>query len=80
VSFVGELTYAGYKDIPVSYLVCEEDLCIPEQNQRLGIEVIERESGRKVDVTSIKGDHIPSLSGHLAEVNTWVIDVVAKSS
>ena len=29
ICFAGELTYAAYKDIPVAYLLCEEDLVIP---------------------------------------------------
>ena len=34
VSFTNELTHAGYEDIPVSYLLCEEDLCIPLKTSR----------------------------------------------
>lgn len=78
VSFGGPLTHAGYKDIPVSYLVCENDLCIPPDNQRKGIALIERESGRKVDVTSLQGDHCaPASRGQ--EVSQWVLAVARKS-
>jgi hypothetical protein len=32
--FANELTYAGYKDVPVSYFFCEDDLCVlPEVQQ-----------------------------------------------
>jgi hypothetical protein len=32
--FGNELTYAGYKDVPVSYFLCEDDLCVlPEVQQ-----------------------------------------------
>jgi pimeloyl-ACP methyl ester carboxylesterase len=74
VSFGDELTYAGYKDVPVAYLLCEDDLCIPAKNQRDGIEVIEKVSGRKVDVTSIKSGHTPMASVP-EKVVAWILDV-----
>jgi len=78
VSFAGELTYAGYKDIPVSYLFCEEDLCIPAKNQREGIELIEKVSGKKVDVTSIKAGHCPTASAP-QKVIDWILNVARKA-
>jgi hypothetical protein len=78
VCFTNELTYAGYKDIPVSYLTCEEDLVIPLKNQKLGIEKIEKLSGKKVDVTSIKTGHIPPAS-HPQLVVDWILDVAGKA-
>lgn len=77
VSFAGELTYAGYKDIPVSYLLCEEDLCIPVNIQRQGIDLIEKVSGKKVDVTSIKAGHCPTESAP-QKVIDWILDVARK--
>ncbi|KAH0848250.1 hypothetical protein AYO21_05376 [Fonsecaea monophora] len=77
LSFVGELTHAGYKDIPVSYLLCEKDLCIPANVQREGIDRIEKESGRKVDVTSIKADHCP-MAGQPEVVVDWILSVAEK--
>jgi hypothetical protein len=74
-SFASELTHAGYKDIPVSYLVCEQDLCIPPKNQRAGIDLIEDVSGRKVDVRTIQADHCPTVSAE-QEVVDWILDVV----
>lgn len=62
VSFANELTHAGYKDVPVSYLFCEADKCLSQDVQRKGIEVIERVSGRKVDVTRADVDHAPNVS------------------
>jgi hypothetical protein len=79
VSFTGELTHAGYKDIPCSWLFCENDLVIPAKYQRAAIEMIEKVSGRKVDVTNIKGDHCPSVR-LTAEVIDWIMDVAGKSS
>ncbi|EXJ56910.1 hypothetical protein A1O7_07254 [Cladophialophora yegresii CBS 114405] len=77
ISFVNELTHAGYKDVDVSYLVCEKDLVIPPAIQRAGIDMIERESGRKVDVTSIPRDHCP-LVRYPEEVADWILKVAAK--
>jgi len=78
VSFAGELTYAGYKEIPVAYLLCEDDLCIPPKYQRAAIELIEKESGKEVDVTSIKAGHCPTFS-KLQEVVDWFLVVAAKA-
>lgn len=76
-SFASPLTYAGFKDVPVSYLLCEEDLAIPAEIQRAGIDMIERESGNKVDVTSIKADHVAPLSS-LDDVVEWVVRVAQR--
>ncbi|EXJ67514.1 uncharacterized protein A1O5_09527 [Cladophialophora psammophila CBS 110553] len=77
LSFIGEVTHAGYKDIPVSYLLCENDLCIPANVQRDGIDLVEKESGRKVDVTSIKADHCP-MAAQPEVVIEWILNVAAK--
>ncbi|KAK5175687.1 uncharacterized protein LTR77_000826 [Saxophila tyrrhenica] len=77
-SFGTELTHEGYKDIPVSYLFCEDDLCVPPGVQRAGIDMIERVSGRKVDVTSITSDHCPMLSAEKETVD-WVLDLASKA-
>lgn len=77
-SFINELTYAGYKHVPVSYLLCEDDLCIPPDVQRDGIEIIEKERGRKVDVTSIKSDHCPNWSATQLMAD-WIVDVAEKA-
>jgi nicotinamidase-related amidase len=79
ISFENPLTYAGYKEVPCSYLLCEDDLCIPADVQRAGIDMIERESGgRKVDVTSIKADHCPNWTAKQAVVD-WIVDVAGKA-
>ncbi|KUI73748.1 Putative methylesterase 6 [Cytospora mali] len=72
VSFTSPLTHAGYLDVPVSYLVCEDDLTIPVDTQREGIGMVERESGTKVDVTTIKTDHCPMASAPHLMVN-WIM-------
>ncbi|KAK6836575.1 alpha/beta-hydrolase [Apiospora arundinis] len=71
-SFATPLTYAGYKDVAVSYLLCTADLTIPVEIQQKEIDMIERETGKKVDVTSIKSDHVPPIS-HPQEVIDWIV-------
>ncbi|MCJ1384566.1 hypothetical protein MMC17_007683 [Xylographa soralifera] len=78
VSFANEVTYAGYKDIPVSWLLCEDDLGIPPETQKEAIELIEKESGEQVDVTSIKSGHCPNVSNP-QEVIHWILDVARKA-
>jgi len=77
-SFGNELTYAGYKDIPASYLLCEEDKAGPPDFQREMIAMIEEASGRKVDLTSIKSGHCPNLSAE-KETIEWVLNVAKKA-
>ncbi|KAG4439575.1 hypothetical protein IFR05_004923 [Cadophora sp. M221] len=61
VSFSGELTYPGYKFIPVTYLLTENDKIIPVESQR---EMIAFARGEGVDVKVVKTDsgHCPMLS------------------
>ncbi|KAI0521242.1 Alpha/beta hydrolase fold-1 [Xylaria bambusicola] len=77
VSFANPLTHAGYKDVPVSYLVCEDDLVIPADWQRKEIEMLKAETGNKVDVTSIKAGHCPTIM-HLDKVVDWFMHVAAQ--
>ncbi|KAI0451630.1 Alpha/beta hydrolase fold-1 [Xylaria acuta] len=78
VSFINPLTHAGYKDVPVSYLLCEGDQVISPEIQRREIEMIETETGSKVDVTSIKAGHCPNISVP-EKVVDWILDVACKS-
>lgn len=77
ISFVNPLTHAGYKDIPVSYLWCEEDRCIPAIIQKEGIDMMESESESKVDVTAIKADHCPNATATQAVID-WILSVAKK--
>ncbi|KAK7719673.1 hypothetical protein SLS64_001852 [Diaporthe eres] len=76
-SFGDALTYAGYKDVPVSYLVCEEDLVIPAGSQSRMVDLVEQETGRKVDVTKIPAGHAPNATATQAVVD-WIIHVAEK--
>lgn len=73
-SFGDALTYAGYKDVPVSYLICEEDPVIPAGSQSRMIGLVEQESGRKVDVTRLPAGHAPNITATQAVVD-WIIHV-----
>ncbi|PYH92589.1 alpha/beta-hydrolase [Aspergillus ellipticus CBS 707.79] len=73
-SMVAPLTYAGYKDVPVSYLLCAGDLIIPAGVQQKRIDMIARESGREVDVTVIPTGHVPIASAPDLVVD-WIVKV-----
>ncbi len=74
-SLATPLTYAGYRDVPVSYLVCEEDRLIPARAQRAGIGMVERESGNGVEVASLAGaGHVP-MASRPQEVIDWIVHV-----
>lgn len=77
VSFTNELTYAGYKDVPVSYLLCEDDLCVPAGVQKKGIEIVERECGKKVEVTGIRAGHCPTVSQPEKTIE-WILKVAGE--
>lgn len=76
-SFASPLTYAGFKDVPVSYLLCLHDRTIPPEVQKSGIDMIERQTGKKVAVTSINADHVPPVT-HTDEVVRWIIQLAEK--
>lgn len=50
LTFSDRLTYAAYRDIPSTYLLCEEDKLITPDAQRAFIERLREEGGREVDV------------------------------
>ncbi|KAK7023030.1 AB hydrolase-1 domain-containing protein [Favolaschia claudopus] len=58
ISFVQTLTYPAYKDISVSYLLCEEDKCIsPELQNQIITSMESQMGGTKVDRHPVKADH-----------------------
>lgn len=77
-SFTSPLTYGGYNDVPVSYLVAEDDKSILPATQRAQIKMIEEASGKKVHVTSIHSDHAPPVS-HPQQVINWILGVARRS-
>lgn len=83
VSFGDALTHNGYKDLPVSWLFCENDRCVTPQVQQTAIEAIEESwkgtdrEGRKVDVKRLTCDHIPIYSSR-DETEKWMESIIIK--
>lgn len=61
-SYAGPLTYPAWNDVAVSYFFCENDTIIPPQAQQGGIDLIEKESGQKVDVHRLNAGHAPQAN------------------
>lgn len=78
-SFDNELTHAGYKHVPVSYLVCEGDGTVTVNAQKEMIQLVESVTGNKVDVTTIKSGHVPIFSAP-QDVVAWVVRLVEMNS
>lgn len=75
-AFAAQLQYSGYKDVPVSWFLCEHDKCVTPEVQEAAISVIEESwvgterEGEKVDVTRVGCDHFPTVSAQ-AELRSW---------
>ncbi|KAL6705374.1 hypothetical protein ACN47E_007023 [Coniothyrium glycines] len=76
--FTTPCTAASWKELPTSYLVCEDDLAIPVSAQD-GMIQGARDAGVEVDVTRIKAGHSPFLSKPEETVN-WIRKVAARGS
>lgn len=62
ISFRGKATFEGYKNFPISYLICTEDKCVfPELQQRI-VDMLVNEAGVNVDVHKIQSGHCPNIS------------------
>lgn len=86
LAFGGEasmLTYPGYKDVPASWFLCEDDHCIVPAVQETAIRDIEESwkgterEGSKVDVTRVRCDHFPTVSAQ-DELREWFEGLVEK--
>lgn len=82
---VNPLTYAGYKDVAVSWFFAGKDLVIPPQEQQKFIDEIEKSwvgterEGKKVDVTKLDCDHFPLvLEDKREKVIQWVEEAIEK--
>jgi hypothetical protein len=60
-SFREPLTYPGYNDVEVHYIVCEQDQIIPPQFQRGMIEAVKASSEREVTAHSFDSGHAPTV-------------------
>jgi pimeloyl-ACP methyl ester carboxylesterase len=67
-STVTPLTYAGYKYIPCSYMLTKLDRVNSPEVQRGFIDLVEGQSGDRVDVHEYEVGHCPQLSRPLLEV------------
>lgn len=78
-TFPASLSHAGFKDVPVSYLLCTKDLAQEPELQRASIAMMERQIGGKVDVTEIESGHAPNAS-RPKEVADWIISITERSA
>jgi homoserine acetyltransferase len=64
------LTYAGYNDVSVSYVLVESDQLVTPENQKAYIANIEESSGNKVNVIKLDAGHFPHVTrtDELAEI------------
>ncbi|OJZ83229.1 hypothetical protein ASPFODRAFT_210058 [Aspergillus luchuensis CBS 106.47] len=74
-SLANTLTYAGYKNVPVAYLLCTDDLVISPDVQQKMIDTVASESGREADVTRISTGHVPVASAPELVVD-WILKIV----
>ncbi|KAH4405957.1 hypothetical protein HBH70_136710 [Parastagonospora nodorum] len=61
-AFLEEVTQVAYKDIPVSYIFCENDLVVTPKQQEGFINVIAEATGKGVDVVNLPYGHCPNWS------------------
>lgn len=62
LSFDEPLTYPGYNDVEVHYILCSKDKIIAAEHQQAMIGMIEQSSGKKVNVRRIESDHCPMFA------------------
>jgi pimeloyl-ACP methyl ester carboxylesterase len=74
-SFTSKVTYEGWREVAVSWILCERDFIIPPDVQRGYIETIGRESGRDVDLHVLDTGHSPNTTAPeaLAEVLVKIV-------
>jgi hypothetical protein len=75
VNFDSKLTFAGFKNIPSSWILCTKDIILPPDFQRSCIKRIEAGSGRAVRAYELATDHCPNASApqELAELLAKVV-------
>lgn len=75
ISFAGQITYAAYKYIPVTYILCETDQLVVLERQRQQIARIKEATGKQVDVRTIKSGHC-STDTIVEKIVQIVLDVI----
>lgn len=68
-SFQEKLSYAGYNDVDVHYILCEKDKIIAPEHQQAMIGMIEQSSGKAPTVHKMDSDHCPVIT-HAEELAT----------
>jgi pimeloyl-ACP methyl ester carboxylesterase len=61
-SFVESVTQTVYTEVPVSYILCEDDLVVSPEIQTRFIKVLETARGGEVHVVRLKSGHCPNWS------------------
>lgn len=62
ISFGGQLTYAGYNDVPIFWLFTANDRTVKPEMQQVCIDNIEQSSKKKVEVHRLDAGHFPFVS------------------
>ena len=75
LSFASPLTYAAYKDIPSSYILCEQDGIIPPSKQEQYLNNIKLATNRDVDVRRLNTNHVPNLTA-TEELAKMILEIV----
>lgn len=78
-TFPATLSHSGFKDVPVSYLLCTKDLAQEPELQRASIAMMEKQIGDKIEVTEIDSGHAPNVS-RPKEVADWIISLAKKAT
>lgn len=74
-SFHQKLSYGGYSDVDVHYIVCEADKIIPPPGQLAMVDLLKNVTGKEPGVHKINSDHCPTHS-HPDELLKILKDIV----
>ncbi|KAM0411149.1 hypothetical protein ACHAPD_010976 [Fusarium lateritium] len=61
-AYKGQLTYAGYKDVKVHYIICEQDKLVVPEYQFGMVELLKGMTNGRVGVHKIQSGHTPNLT------------------
>ena len=68
-NFENKLTYAGYRDVEVHYVVCEQDKIIPKEVQRALIETLKKYTAGEVTTHALSAGHLPFVTRRADTLN-----------
>lgn len=78
-SFKEKLTYAGYNDVDVHYILCGKDKIIAPEHQQAMIGLVEQSSGQAPTVHKLESDHCPVVT-HQEELASIVKTVLSSKA